>query len=214
MKIVAMIPVKLNNERLPGKNIKKLGDKPLAHYLFDTISRVKNIDETYVFCSDPKVEEYIHTNAKFLKRDKRLDSPETNFTDIFNDFCKIIQADIYVVSHVTSPFIQKETFEKCIDAVRKGDYDSAFSAIAIRDFLWKEDGTPIGFDPGNIPRSQDLEPVYCESNAIFVFKRELFEKTKRRVGFNPYIAEVSGKEAVDINYEKDFEYAEYLLSKE
>lgn len=33
MKIVAMVPIKLKNERLPNKNTKILGDKPLVRYI-------------------------------------------------------------------------------------------------------------------------------------------------------------------------------------
>ena len=53
MKIAAYIPIKLNNERAPGKNIKKFDDgTPLCEFMFETISRVKEIDEIYCFCSD------------------------------------------------------------------------------------------------------------------------------------------------------------------
>ena len=33
MKIVSIIPIKTNNERLPGKNTKILGDVPLITYV-------------------------------------------------------------------------------------------------------------------------------------------------------------------------------------
>ena len=34
-KIVSFIPIKLNNQRLPGKNLMDLEGKPLCNYLFD-----------------------------------------------------------------------------------------------------------------------------------------------------------------------------------
>ena len=36
-----MVPIKLNNERLPGKNIKLLGDKPLINYMLPTLNNIK-----------------------------------------------------------------------------------------------------------------------------------------------------------------------------
>lgn len=38
-KIVSFIPIKLNNQRLPGKNLMNLDGKPLCNYIFDTIIR-------------------------------------------------------------------------------------------------------------------------------------------------------------------------------
>ena len=56
MKVVSFIPIKLNNQRLPGKNLLPLDGKPMCEYIFDTIKNVKGIDEKYVYCSDRKIE--------------------------------------------------------------------------------------------------------------------------------------------------------------
>ena len=47
MKIVSFIPIKLNNQRLPGKNTMLLQGRPTCDYIFDTISKVDLIDEKY-----------------------------------------------------------------------------------------------------------------------------------------------------------------------
>ena len=54
MKVTAFVPMKLNNERLPGKNTKAFTNgKPLCQYILNTLLKVKEIDEIYVYCSDP-----------------------------------------------------------------------------------------------------------------------------------------------------------------
>ena len=51
-------------------------------------------------------------------------------------------------------------------------------------------------------------PVYYnEVSAAYVFKRDVFERLRRRIGENPHITEVSGIEAIDIDYPEDFEVA-------
>ena len=51
MKIVAIMPIKLNNERLPGKNTKLLGNVPLMDYELESLKqeeifeRLKNESE-------------------------------------------------------------------------------------------------------------------------------------------------------------------------
>lgn len=113
---------------------------------------MKNIDEIYVFCSDEAIIPYLPDGVKFLQRDKALDLPTANFTQFFGAFMNIIDADIYVFTYATAPFIEKETIENCIDKVLNEDYDSAFSATKIQDFLWK-DNEPLNFDAANLPRS-------------------------------------------------------------
>ncbi len=203
-KIVAIIPIKLNNERLPNKNLLPLGAKPLIYYIQNTLLKVKQISEIYIYCSDESIKPYILDGVKFLKRPKSLDSNHTNFTQIFNEFYKEIQADIYIYTHATSPFISDATITKCIDKVQKGGFDSAFSAQELQDFFWDSSLNPINFDSTNIPRSQDLSPIYKETSGCYVFKKEVFLSYKTRIGKNPFIINLSKKEAIDINTKEDF----------
>ena len=70
MKVVALVPIKLNSQRLPHKNILPILGKPMCYHMVDSLVQTKNIDEVYVYCSDPKVTEYIPEGATFLQRDK------------------------------------------------------------------------------------------------------------------------------------------------
>lgn len=210
MKIIAIIPIKMNNERLPGKNTKLLGDKPLIHYIQESLKKAEGLDKTYVFCSNPNIEEFLLDEVSFLKRDKSLDLPTSNFTQIFESFMKEVDADIYVYAHATAPFVTVETINECISAVKSGEYDSAFCAAKIQDYLW-QDGEPLNFDSTNLPRSQDLKPIYRETSGVYVYTKEVFEKYHRRIGKKPFIKEVSYKEAVDINNPEDFDLAKAML---
>ncbi|MBQ3446056.1 MAG: hypothetical protein IJG37_00250, partial [Synergistaceae bacterium] len=96
---------------------------------------------------------------------------------------------------------------RALAKVQSGEYDSAFSAIALRSYMWLE-GRPLNYDPEDIPRTQDLEPVYMESSAFFIFRREVFTEMGRRIGKKPYICEVDQVEAVDIDTPEDFEFAQ------
>lgn len=210
MKTVAIMPIKLQNERLPGKNTRMLGDKPLLQYTLDSLILTKMLDDIYVYCSDESIIEYLPDEVKFLKRAKELDLPGSNFSQIFQAFMDTVDADIYVYAHATAPFVTVNTMKECIEAVKSGKYDSAFCAEKIQDFLW-QDGTPLNFDAANIPRSQDLKPIYRETSGIYAIKKECFEKYHRRVGLTPFIKEVTYREAVDINNPEDFSLAEKLL---
>ena len=52
MKTVAFVPIKLNNQRTPGKNIKKFDDgSSLITVFLRNLIKVKSFDDVYVFCS-------------------------------------------------------------------------------------------------------------------------------------------------------------------
>ena len=51
MKTVAFVPIKLNNQRTPGKNIKKFDDgSSLITVFLRNLIKVKSFDDVYVFC--------------------------------------------------------------------------------------------------------------------------------------------------------------------
>ena len=75
MKTVAFVPIRLNSQRVEGKNLRLLGDKPLMTYLLESLVAARNIDEVYVYCSDESIKQYIPQGAKYLKRDAGLTLP-------------------------------------------------------------------------------------------------------------------------------------------
>lgn len=207
MKVAAFVPVKLNNERAPGKNTKRFDDgTPLITHFLKTLVQVHEIDELYVFCSKEEIKDYMVPGVRFLKRPDSLDTKEATPQDIISTFMSMVAADVYMVCHCTSPFVKAERFSKCIHKVCEEGYDSAFTGEKIQRLMW-HDGQPLNFDAANVPRTQDLPIYYNEVSAAYVFKKETFETLHRRIGLNPYICEVSGVECVDIDYPEDFEIA-------
>ena len=210
MKTVVLLPIKLNNQRVPGKNIKKFSDgTPLMTLIQRACLNAKKVDEIYVYCSNPAVQDYILPGVKFLQRPEFLDTDQANSNDIIREVIKTVDADIYVETHATGPFTKSESIDACINAVASGEYDSAFLAKRIQEFLW-QNGTAMNFDIQHFPRTQDLIPIYSEAPGAYVFTKESFVKYNRRVGMKPYIHEISEVESRDIDYPEDFEIADAI----
>ncbi|MEH0876412.1 acylneuraminate cytidylyltransferase family protein [Pectobacterium cacticida] len=205
MKVVAFVPLKLNNERLPGKNTKMLKNgRPLVDYILNTLGKVNEIDESYVYCSSESIVDYINdSNIKYLKRPESLDSSSTKINEVLLSFANDVEADIYVLVHATAPFISAESISKAISSIVDGGHDSALAVSAMREFLWSG-GKPMNYDLENIPRTQDLTPVYVETTGLYVYTRDLILTKNRRIGSNPFLVEVSKIEALDVNEPIDF----------
>lgn len=210
MKTVAFVPIRLNSKRVVGKNLKLLGGKPLMCYILDTLASVKAIDEVYVYCSQEEVKKYLPERVKFLKRPEYLDRDETLGKEIYEEFTKTVDADIYILAHTTSPFMKKETVENALRKITDEDYDSAFSCEKVQTFTWYK-GAPLNYSLKEIPRTQTIEPVYVETSAFFMFRRDIWKVHKQRIGFNPYFALVDKIEGVDIDWPEDFDFAEKII---
>lgn len=211
MRTVAFVPVKLNNQRFPGKNTKKFADgMPLLTYFLKTLVAVEGFDSIYVYCSNEEICKYIVEGVEFQKRPKELDLQTTTPQDIISCFIKENDADVYAVCHCTSPFVTAEHISECLRKVKNEEYDSAFLGERIQKLLWNKQCKAVNFTPDNIPRTQDLSPLYAEVPAAFIFKKEMFIKYRRRIGINPFMVEVDGIETVDIDYLEDFMIADAI----
>ncbi len=212
MNIVAVVPMKLNNKRLPGKNTKSFTNgEALCSYILKTLKKIPIINEIYVYCSDESIKEYIPDDVKYLKRSTDLDSDNTKINEVLSRFSKEVTADIYVMTHATSPFISSKSIEKGLNFVINEGYDSSFSAKKIKDFIWK-DNQPLNYDLDNIPRTQDLPVLYMETSGFYIYKSEVIMKYNRRIGNNPHIVEVSEIESIDIDEKEDFDIADAIYN--
>lgn len=205
-RVVSFIPIKLNNQRLPGKNLKDLNGRPLCDYIFETICKVEKIQENYVYCSDDFIQDYIPKGVKYLKRDSYLDGFQIKGLELIEHFVHDVDADIYVLTHVTQPFTKSESICKALDKVLYEGYDSAFSCVEMQDYCWYQ-GKPLNYNMQDIVTTQNLEPIYMETGAFFIFRKEVFTELHQRIGKNPYKCVIDQFEAVDIDTEEDFEFA-------
>jgi CMP-N-acetylneuraminic acid synthetase len=210
MKVVAFVPIRLNSKRVVGKNLKMLGDKPLLQYILDTLASTSSVDEVYVYCSQEEIKPMLPAGVKFLKRDEWLDRDETLGQEIYDAFTKEVDADIYILAHTTSPFIKAETIENAVKQVTEGGHDSAFSAQKVQTFAWYK-GATLNYNLKEIPRTQTIEPVYFETSAFYIFRKEVWTVAHQRIGEKPYMAIVDPIEGIDIDNPEDFEFAEKVL---
>lgn len=212
MKVVALVPIKLNNERLPNKNIKSFSNgNPLISYILKTLLTISSIDEVYVYCSNRKICDYIPKEVKYLERSSELDTSQTKINEVLTSFANDVDAGIYVLCHATSPFIKANSIEQGLFNVINNEYDSALSVQKLQEFLWK-DGSPFNYDLANIPRTQDIDPIYYETSGFYIYRKELIISHNRRIGYTPYLVEVSKIESIDIDEQEDFDIANAIFN--
>ena len=103
MKVVACIPIKMNNVRTPGKNTKPLGDgTPLIHLIQKTLLASDKIDEIYVYCSNEDIRAFLLPGVKYLRRDPMFDTPQADMIKIMQSFSEQVPADYYLRAVIES----------------------------------------------------------------------------------------------------------------
>lgn len=208
MKITAFVPIKLNSQRLPNKMLLPLGNKLLFEHIFYILLELKkfiNID-IYCYCSDESIRDKLPNNVFFLKRNEILDKNETLGIEIYKSFVNLVDSDIYVLCHATSPFIKYENILIGINKVINNENDSACSVSRIQTFTWYKN-LPLNYNLENVVRTQDIEPIFWETSAFYIFKKNILVNYNRRIGFNPYLVETNRIESIDIDEKEDYDLA-------
>ncbi|MBS4205795.1 cytidylyltransferase domain-containing protein [Lederbergia citrea] len=211
-RVVAFVPIKLNSQRLAKKNILPLGDHSLSWYVFNTLLGIEEIDEVCVFCSDERIMDYIPIGVKFVQRDPYLDGDMVKGNEIYESFINTVDSDIYLLAHTTSPLMRQRSIENALNNVLSESYDSALSVQKKQTFAWYK-GQTLNYESNDIPRTQDIEPIYIETSGFYIFKKEHFLAHRRRVGFYPYFQELDDIEAIDIDTNEDYEFALMIMNK-
>ena len=179
--------------------------------ILSTLLKINEIEEVYVYCSNPDIKKYIPEDVNYLKRSEDLDQDSTKMNEVLQAFAREIPSDIYVMTHTTAPFIKSSSIKKGLEAVLSGDFDSSFAVKKLQDFLWK-DGRPFNYELDNIPRTQDLPPLFEETSGFYIYKSNIITNLNRRIGQKPFLVEVSEIESIDIDEPEDFKIADAIYN--
>ena len=209
---LAIVPMRHNSERVPGKNYRPLGGIPLYHHVVRTLSAVPEIDSVVIDTDSDVIIADCATHfphVQVLLRPEHLRDGTIAMNDVLLNTLEQIDADIVLQTHSTNPFLKAATIS---DALRlftapASEFDSVFSVTRLQARLWDADVHPVNHDPAVLLRTQDLAPLFIENSCFFIFTPELLRQRGNRIGSRPLMVEMAPLEAVDIDTEEDFALA-------
>lgn len=219
MKIVALLPMKANSERVKGKNFRDFCGKPLFRWVLDTLLAVEAIDQVIINTDARHIlaENGLVDSDRVLIRDRpeEICGDMVSMNLVIQDDVDHVDADVYLMTHTTNPLLSRDTVEKAIQkyqtALDKGEGDSLFTVNKIQTRFYDKNCKAINHDPDNLIRTQDLEPWYEENSNLYVFSKQSFAKTKARIGKNPVMLETPPFESTDIDTPDDWALAEVMV---
>lgn len=216
LKIVALLPMKANSERVKGKNFKFLHGKPLFQWILDSLLSISEISQV-VINTDARAILALNNlvdSEKVLIRDRKAEicGDFVSMNSILADDIANVPADVYLMTHTTNPLLGADTIKKALqqflEAKAKGITDSLFTVNKFQTRFYSQDGTAVNHDPDNLIRTQDLEPWYEENSNLYIFTAESFAATNARIGKQPIMFETPRLESIDIDDQTDWQFAE------
>lgn len=215
IRIVALVPMRHDSERVPGKNRRDFAGAPLYHHIVRTLLGCPSVDEVVIDTdSDEIMRECgrVFPEVRLIDRPGHLRGGHVPMNDVLKHDVAEVGADFYLQTHATNPLLTGATIERAIEeflSARPGG-DSLFSVTRLQSRLYDASGKPINHDPSRLERTQDLAPVFEENSNIYIFSRETVLERGARIGRSPIFFEMHRIEAMDIDEEQDFRMAEAL----
>jgi CMP-N-acetylneuraminic acid synthetase len=213
--IAAIVPMRHNSERVPGKNYRSFNGKPLFHYVTESLLQVSAITKVVIDTDSPTVMDYAREHFPqviLLERPEHLRDGAIPMNDVLLNVINQVQADFYLQTHSTNPLLSAATIQRAVDLFLKlyPIYDSLFSVTRLQTRLWDELARAINHNPNILLRTQDLPPVYEENSCLYLFDKKILIERHNRIGSRPYLLEIPKHEALDIDEEIDFTVAEMV----
>jgi CMP-N-acetylneuraminic acid synthetase len=217
-RVVALLPIKGNSERVRGKNFRPFNGRPLFQWVLTALLDTPSID-LVVINTDARgmlAENGLCADKRVLVRDRK---PEicgdfVSMNLVLADDVANVPGDAYVMTHATNPLLTSATIAKALDryfeGISNGAADSLFTVNRFQTRFYRADGSPVNHDPTKLIRTQDLEPWYEENSNLYVFSCDSFAATSARIGKRPIMLEMNRAESQDIDDQEGWDIAEAL----
>lgn len=224
-KIVALLPIKANSNRVKGKNFRDFCGKPLFRWILDSLLEVESIDQIIINTDATHLfdENNLPSSDRILIRQRKQEicGDDISMNLILSDDVANCAADIYLMTHTTNPLLTPDSIREAIKqfsvAQSEGHADSLFTVNKVQSRFYRADCSPINHDPDNLIPTQNLEPWYEENSNLYIFTRDSFIKTNARIGKSPIMMQTKELESSDIDTPEDWDRAvittHYLIQK-
>ena len=221
MRILALIPARGGSKRLPGKNIRILGDKPLIVWSIDAAKGIPEICDILVSTDSSEIAEISKESGVLVPwlRPAHLATDTASSVDVALHALDWYEAEKGAVDGLlllqpTSPFRTKETICTGIALFAKHGHSSVVGVSPTHAHpMWtlKMEGNylvPYMKEHALETRSQDLPPAYVVNGSFYLMSPTELKTFKSFFGSKtvPLLIE-SPQKQLDIDTERDLKIA-------
>ena len=225
MKILALIPARGGSKRLPGKNTRLLGGKPLIVWSIEVCKGMHDICDILISTDDPAIADIARSAGALVPwlRPAWLATDTASSIDVALHALDWYEAEKGAVDGLlllqpTSPFRTKESVRKGIELFSKNGLKAVLGVSPTHHAhpMWtlKMEGdhlVPFMREHGLGTRSQDLPMAYVANGSFYLISPTEMRACRSFVGEKtaPLLIE-NPQEALDIDTQWDFKMAELI----
>jgi CMP-N-acetylneuraminic acid synthetase len=225
---LGIIPARRGSKRLPRKNVRQLGGKPLVAWIIEAARAAKCLDRLVVSSDDPEVLEVASTYGRSvpLERPADLATDSSPAIDFVRHALECLPSggqpfDAIAILQPTSPFTLSVDIDRTIELLERSGADSAVSVMRLDHAIHPAKLKTLSADRllpyleeerGRMA-AHDLPDVYVRNCSVYVTRRGAIERGQV-IGDDCRAYVMPRERSLDINDEQDFLFAEFLLSKQ
>lgn len=189
MNILGVIPARGGSKGVPGKNIKKLGGKPLLAYTAEAANHSALLFQTLLSTDDDEIAEVgrgLGLQVPFI-RPAELALDTTPTVPVLQHAVRFLEAqglkiDAVCLLQVTSPFREPGLIDQAITKFIQSDADSLVTVLNVPHELnphWTFEADSSGFlkistgEEELITRRQNLPNAYYRDGSIYLVKKDV-----------------------------------------
>ena len=214
--ICAMIPARMNSQRLKQKNLRQLSGVPLITRAIRKCKESDVFDQIWVNSEHVAFSEIASAEeVSFHQRPSELGDNASTSEQYIAEFLGRVDCEYIVQVHSIAPLLTADEIRQFVGVLCRDDFDCLLSVENIQ-IECVFNNRPINFDYTEKTNSQDLDPIQRLSWSISAWRRSSFLAAINsgkcatyagKIGFQP----ISSLAAHVIKTEKDLQIAEALL---
>ena len=211
MSVTVVIPARSGSKGILGKNLVDLDGKHLIEHTFETVLKLKNIDNIILSTDDQKI-------IQLAKRYKKISIPFVRPKELSSDTASMVSVILHLLSNLeskffpeyvvllqpTSPFRKSSELNEMIDFTIKNNFNSVVAVTKVwhhpSEYLYMQ-GEKIKhiLDPEENTRRQDFKDVYFITGAAYVVKTSFIIEKEKFINADSKIFELSESSMIDID---------------
>ncbi len=219
MKLICMVPARLNSKRVKKKNLRLINGKPLISYVLEKLDECALFDEIYLNSESLEFSPIANAyNVNFYHRPAALSSDSSTNDQFTLDFMENIPGDAVIQVLPTSPLISIKEIRDFVNMFKSGKYDTLIS-VEHKQIACLFEDKEINFDklvPN--PPSQEMVPVQAYATVLMGWRYDKFKENMQRFGSGYHggkgstgYFELRGLSTLDIDREEDFRLVERII---
>jgi len=223
MRILALVTARGGSKRIPGKNIRLLGGKPLIQWSIDVVKDIPDICDVLVTTDDSKIADIARNSGALVPwlRPAELATDTASSVDVCIHALDWYEkekekVDGLLLLQPTSPYRSRHTVIRGFELYKEQQRPVVGVSPAESHPMWcyQLDGNVMRpFVEGEHMRSQDLPPAYVVNGAFYLLSTDDLRK-KQSFLTNDMVPLIINEleECIDIDTEWDWKIAEAIIS--